>query len=32
MEQLQALESSTQLMRSLLVDAPQALLGFAFGR
>ncbi|MHC8333598.1 amidohydrolase family protein [Pseudomonas sp. LB3P25] len=31
-EQLQALECSTQLMRSLLVDAPQALLGFACGR
>jgi predicted TIM-barrel fold metal-dependent hydrolase len=31
-EQLQALECSTQLMRALLVDAPQALLGFAFGR
>ncbi len=31
-EQLQALECSTQLMRSLLVDAPLALLGFACGR
>lgn len=29
MEQFQALECSTQLMRSLLVDAPKALFGFA---
>lgn len=28
-EQLQALECSTELVRSMLVDAPQALLGFA---
>lgn len=31
-EQLQALDCSAQLMRSLLVDAPKALLRFACGR
>jgi predicted TIM-barrel fold metal-dependent hydrolase len=31
-EQLQALDCSAQFMRSLLVDAPQALLGLACGR
>lgn len=32
LEQLKALDCSPQLLRSLLVDAPQALFGFACGR